>query len=79
MGEKESKRTSETPLGTWVGGAQRGSLWLCYVRALTKKRKSEISSSIDRSRFPGRRTVWKIRKGGRRASDRAKKRVYRFG
>ena len=35
-------------------------------------------SGIDRSRFPGRRTVRKVRRGGRRASDRAKKRVYRF-
>ena len=38
-------------------------------------------SSVDRSRFPGRRTVGEIRRGGRRgrrASDRAKKRVYRF-
>ena len=28
---KESKRTSETPQVTWLGGAQRGSLWLCYA------------------------------------------------
>ena len=25
---KESKRTSETPLGTWLGGAQKGRLRL---------------------------------------------------
>ena len=38
-------------------------------------------SGINRSRFPGRRTVRKVRRGGRRgrrASDRAKKRVHRF-
>ena len=35
-------------------------------------------SGIDPSRFPGRRTVGKIRRGGRRASDRAKKRMHRF-
>ena len=38
-------------------------------------------SGINRSRFPGRRTVRKLRRGGRRgrrASDRAKKRVHRF-
>ena len=34
-------------------------------------------SSIDQSRFPGRKTVGKIRRSGR-ASDRLKKRVYRF-
>ena len=28
---KDSKRTSETPQGTWHGGAQRGSLWFCYA------------------------------------------------
>ena len=39
------------------------------------------ASGINRSRFPGRRTVRKVRRGGRRgrrASDRAKKRVCRF-
>ena len=40
---KESKRTSETPQGTWFGGAQRGSLWLCYAGPLAEKRKSWIS------------------------------------
>ena len=38
-------------------------------------------SGIDRKRFSGRRTVAKVRRGGRRgrrASDRAKKRVHRF-
>ena len=35
--EKESKRTSETPQGTWLGGAQRGSLWLCYAGRLVEK------------------------------------------
>ena len=36
---------------------------------------------VDRSRFPGRRAAGEVRRGGRRgrrASDRAKKRVYRF-
>ena len=81
-GRIESKRTSETPQGTWLGGAQRGSLWLCYAGPLAEKQKSEISSNcIDRSRFPGRRTVRKVRRGGkrgRRASDRTKERVHRF-
>ena len=26
VGEKKSRRTSETPQGTWLGGAQKGSL-----------------------------------------------------
>ena len=69
---KESKRKSETPPSTWLGGAQRGSLWL-----RNGKVRSEVSG-IDRSRFPGKRTVGKVRRGGRRVSDRAKKRVYRF-
>ena len=36
-----------------------------------RKVRSQVSG-IDRSRFPGRRTVGKVRRGGRRASDRAK-------
>ena len=51
--------------GLWLGNGKVGS---------------QISG-VDRSRFPGRRTVWEIRRGddrGRRASDRAKKRVYSF-
>ena len=44
------------------------------------KVRSQVSA-VDRSRFPGRRTVGEVRRGGRRgrrASDRAKKRVYSF-
>ena len=50
-------------------------LWL-----INGKVRSHVSG-INRSRFPGRRTVWEIRirgRRGRRASDRAEKRVYRF-
>ena len=58
---------SETPEGTWLGGAQRGSLWLCYARLLTEKQKSGSQvSGIDRSQLPGIRTVEKVRRGGRR-------------
>ena len=42
-GRKESRRTSETPRGTWLGGAQRGSFWLCYAWPFPEKRKSEIT------------------------------------
>ena len=47
-GRKESKRTSETPSGTWLGGAQRGSLWLCYAESLAEKRKSGVSDKRHR-------------------------------
>ena len=72
---KESRRTSETPPGTWLGGAQRGGLWL-----RNGKGGSQVCA-IDRSRFPGRSTVGEAGRGGRRgkrASDRANRRVYRF-
>ena len=45
---KEGKKTSETPPGTWLGGAQRGSLWLCYPGPLAEKRKSGISGKWHR-------------------------------
>ena len=45
---KESRRTSETPQDTRLGGAQRGSLWLCYARPLAEKQKSEISGKRHR-------------------------------
>ena len=79
---KQSKRTSETPPSTWLDGAREvtsgsamQSVWL-----RNGKVKSQVNG-IDRSRFAGRSTVGKVRRGGRRgrrASDRAKKRVYRF-
>ena len=51
-----------------ASGSATQSLWL-----RNGKVRSQVSG-IDRSRFPGRRTV----RRGRRASDRAKKRVYKF-
>ena len=47
------------------------------LRLRNKKVGSRVSG-IDRSRFAGRRTVGEVRRGGRRVSDRAKKKVYRF-
>ena len=41
--KKECRRTNETPQRTWLSGAQKGSLWLCYAGPLAEKRKSEIS------------------------------------
>ena len=46
----ESKKTSETPQGTSLGGAQRGSL--CYAEPLTERRKSEISGKRPRGPRP---------------------------
>ena len=56
------------------GSATQG-LWL-----RNEKVGSQVSGT-DRNRFPGRRAVGEVRRGGRRgrkASDRAKKRVHRF-
>ena len=58
-----------------ASGSATQSLWL-----RNGKVGSQVSG-VDRNRFPGRRTVWEIRRGGkrgRRASDRVKKRIYSF-
>ena len=58
-----------------ASGCATQGLWL-----RNGKMRSQVSG-IDQSRFPGGRTVRKVRRGGRRqrrASDRAKKRVHRF-
>ena len=46
----------------WRGGAQRGSLSLCYAGPLAEKQKSGIFflSGVDRSRFLGRGAVGKL-------------------
>ena len=44
-GRRESRKRNEIPQDTWVGGAQKGSLWLCYVRPLAGKQKSGMSGS----------------------------------
>ena len=58
-----------------AAGSTTQGLWL-----RNRKVGSQLSGE-DRSRFPGRRIVREIRRGGgpgRRASDRAKKRVHSF-
>ena len=77
--KRESKRTSDTPqsrgsadLGKVVTGSATQSLWL---------KDREVGSQVigeDRSRLPVRRTVGEVRRGGKRASDRTKERVYGF-
>ena len=59
-----------------ASGSSTQGLWL-----RNGKVGSQVSS-IDRSRFPGRKTVGEVRRGGkrgRRASDRAKKRCTDLG
>ena len=52
--EGRTERASETPQGTWLGGAQKGSLWLCYAWPLAKNRKvGSLGSGIDRTDFLG--------------------------
>ena len=55
------------------GSATQG-LWLRSGKVISQV------SGVDRSRLSGRRTVWEIRREGRRGRRvvRAKKRVYRF-
>ena len=48
--KRESKRTSETPQETWHGGAQKGSLWLCYAGPLAGKQKSRIIGNRRRTK-----------------------------
>ena len=58
-----------------ASGSATQDLWL-----RNGKVRSHVSG-IDQRRFPGRRAVREVRRGGRRgrrASDRAIKRVYRF-
>ena len=58
-----------------ASGSAAQSLWL-----RNGKVRSQVGG-INRGRLPGRRTVGKIRREGRRGrrvSDRAKERVYRF-
>ena len=49
-GRRESKRTSETPQGTWLGGTRKGSLWLCYAGPLAKRQKKVGSQVIGEGR-----------------------------
>ena len=53
-GEKANKKMNETPQGTWLGGARKGSLWLCYAGSLAGRQKSGISGS----RWRPKPTAW---------------------
>ena len=45
VGKKGSKKTNETAQSTWLDGARKGSLWLCYAEHLTGRQKSGIPGS----------------------------------
>ena len=66
------KARGSAELSEVASGSATQRLWLG-----NRKVGSQVGG-IDRSRFPGRRTVWEVRRGGKRASGRAKERVYRF-
>ena len=56
---KESRRTSETPQGMWLGRAQKDSLLLCYTGPLAEKQKSVISGKRQRSKpTPWEKNSW---------------------
>ena len=40
-GQRGSRRTNETPHGTWLDGARKSNLWLCYAGSLTGRQKME--------------------------------------
>ena len=70
------KTRGSAELSEVASGSATQGLWL-----RNGKVRSQVSG-IDRSRFPGRRTVTKVRREGRRgrrASDRAEKGGYSFG
>ena len=58
-GERGSRKTNEATPGMWVGGARKGSLWLCYARLLTGKRKSDIQGNRQRPKpTPWEKNSW---------------------
>ena len=64
------------------GSAEPRKVASGYARQGLQLRNGKVRSQvsgIDRSQFPGRRTVGEVKVGERRASDRAEKRIYRFG
>ena len=65
-GRKESRRTSETPPGTWHGGAQKGSSGSATQGLWLRNGKMGFQvSGVDRSQFAGRGTVREVKRRGR--------------
>ena len=81
-GEKRAER--RVRLFRSRGSAELSEVASCSATQSFWLRNGKVRSQVsgeDRSRFPGRRTVGKYKRGrrqGRRASDNAKKRVYSF-
>ena len=58
-GKRVSKRTSETAQGTWLGGAQKGSLWALLRGSLAERLKSGISGNRRKSKpIPWEKNSW---------------------
>ena len=72
-GKKGEQRTSETPQGTWLGGAQKRSLWLCYAGPLAEKQKRGISGKRH-SRFHGKKQLEKLGEEEHEEEEPAKER-----
>ncbi len=74
-GEKRSRR-SDLSKSTWLGGVRKDSLWLCYAGPLVEKQKSGILGKRRKPKpIPWKRNSWERK----RASNKTKKKVYRFG
>ena len=83
--ERGSQRTSETPRETWLGGAWKGSLWLCFAGPLPRRHKSGISGNRQRPKPTPRErnSLGKLGEEEKRISDKTKEKVhnirFRFG
>ena len=75
--EKGEQKDKQDSSGNVARRSWKGSLWLCYAGVWLGDKKVG-SQIIGEDRFPKRRAVGEVRRGGRRANNRAKKRVYRF-
>ena len=67
---------NETSQGLWLGKVSSDSVTLS-LWVEERKVGSEVVGK-DRSQILGRETIEKVRRGGRRASGKTKKRVHRF-
>ena len=78
---KEGRAEGKVRILRACGSADLGKVATGSATPDLRLRDRKVGSQVidkDRSRFPGRGTVGKVREGGRRASNKTKKRVYRF-
>ena len=58
-GRRRSRKTNETPQGTWLKEDRRGNLWLSYAGPMAGKQTSGISGSWQRPKpTPWERNSW---------------------